>query len=82
MKTITLRYQDGYFIPMGEVPLIEEGQEVVITLPDTSPDWDAYIEMLDKTEGMWADIGDELENTIHEARHAWDEEWQKWLNSL
>jgi hypothetical protein len=82
MKTITLRYQDGHFIPIGEVPPIAEGHEVVITLPDTPINWDAYIDMLDKTEGMWADIGDELEDTINEARQKWDEEWQKRLSSL
>ncbi|MDX2076394.1 MAG: hypothetical protein SFZ02_08170 [bacterium] len=82
MKTITLRYQNGHFIPIGEVPPIAERHEVVITLLDTSINWDAYIEMLDKTEGMWTDIGQELEDTINEARQGWDEEWQKRLNSL
>lgn len=84
MKTVTLKYQNGQFIPIGDVPLIQEGQEFVAILPDSdeSPDWDAYLEMLDKTQGMWADVGDEFEESINQARQLWDAEWQKRLNSL
>lgn len=82
MRTITLKYQNGQFVPIGDIPILAEGEELAVMLPNTPPDWDAYLEMLDKTAGIWADMGDEFADAIDEARQTWDEEWQKKLNSL
>ncbi len=82
MRTITLKYQNGQFVPIGDIPSLAEGEELVVMLPNDPPDWDAYLEMLDKTYGMWSDIGDEFEDAINDAREKWDAEWQKKLNSL
>lgn len=75
MRTIKVRYQQGYFIPIEDMPPLVEGQEAIITLPDEQPDWEAYLEMLNKTQGMWADLGDDLQEAIDNARNMWDEEW-------
>lgn len=49
---------------------------------DNFDNWDAYLAMLDRTQGMFADGHDEFEEAINEARKVWDDEWQHHLNSL
>lgn len=38
--------------------------------------------MLDQTAGMWADIADEMEAYLQDAREKWDKEWFDNLPSL
>ena len=82
MATIRLRYENGHFIPLDEVPDLEEGMEIEAELVIPAEDRAKVIKaMLDRTRGIWADV-EGLEEAIEEARTIWDEEWRDRLNSL
>ena len=82
MATIRLRYENGHFIPLDEVPDLEEGMEIEAEIHIlTSKEMDSYMEMLERTRGIWADV-EGLEEAIEEARAAWDQAWRDRLNSL
>lgn len=83
MAILRLKYENGQFIPLEPLPKIEEGEIFEIPYFEKPEDLDAKInEMLDRTRGMWADIADEIEANIKEAREQWDEAWAKKLPFL
>ena len=57
MATIRLRYENGHFIPLDEVPDLEEGTEIEAELVIPAEDRAKVIKaMLDRTRGIWADV--------------------------
>lgn len=76
MARLRLRYENGYFVPLDPLPEIQEGEEFsaeILSINNEVPQ--DYLDMLDKTRGMWSDIADEMEAYLQDAREKWDKEW-------
>lgn len=84
--TIKLRYENGHFIPLSDIPGIQDGDEVEI-------EWAAQPseelserrlkirEALEQTVGLWGDI-EGVEELFEQQRQQWNAAWQQKLNSL
>ncbi len=91
MLQITLRYENGIFRPISPIPPLAEGEEIQVTLADSDiktevgglgmqyPVDAAYLEMVNRTRGMWADMEEDIEEYIQESR---DIIQQQWLEKL
>lgn len=76
--TIKLRYENGHFIPLSDIPGIQDGDEIEVEWT-TQPSLEEIVEALNKSAGIWADV-EGFEEIIEENRRLWDEEWQQRQN--
>ncbi|MBZ0308931.1 MAG: antitoxin family protein [Anaerolineae bacterium] len=81
MARLRLRYENGHFVPLDPLPEIQEGEEIVVEVRQEEAQ-NEIDKMLDQTAGMWADIADEMEAYLQDAREKWDKEWFDNLPSL
>jgi predicted DNA-binding antitoxin AbrB/MazE fold protein len=86
MVSLKLRYEDGKLIPLDPIPDLKEGEEIEVewqpspSLPPSDAD-DEILAMLERTQGLWADDGEEIAKFIDDAREKWDQAWQDKLSS-
>jgi predicted DNA-binding antitoxin AbrB/MazE fold protein len=78
--SLRLRYENGHFVPLDDVPELEEGEEIEVEWePLTTAE--AVSEALDWSRGIWADL-EGIEEFFAGARTQWNETWQQRLGSL
>lgn len=70
MASIRLRFRDGVFVPIDDIPVFEEGEEVevVIVRPYRyTPEQDEHITAaIEKVRGIWADLDVDLSDIVTE----------------
>jgi hypothetical protein len=84
MLAVRLQYQHGQFIPLDEVNDLPEGAILEATWPlNPKPDPETIRLILERSAGAWsAELADEIEGHIAQARQEWDAEWQQRLSSF